>query len=280
MIIISAMTLKLRNRWIQSFFLFSLCCILLALSCFVYSLIKKTILPPPLNVVKGFFSGKGLLGQNFTATLCSLALVVLYVPLTLFLLYKSFEKTHAIEVLYFVIFLAGCLCEVVRLLIICFGLWQTFSDVLILLGRIILFGRISAPLSFVFASLMSDNEHRQNAERNLLMLLIVSAVLAIAMPLNTARIAPTGFVTIGFSNMFIMFRLLLIVISYLSFLMKAEKDASVEYKRAAMAFLLLIAGYSVLTASDNFIFMTLGMGGLSAGTFQYLYNIHKHYWDY
>ncbi len=274
------MTLKLRNRWIKSFFLFSIFCIASVLICFAYSIIQKTILPPPDLKYPEIFANLAPFKTNFYATITSLLLFMFYIPAMTYLLFKYFENTHATEVLYFTTFLVGCLAEIMRLVTISFGLWQTFSDGLILFGRIVVFGRIIVTLSFLFASLLSDSDQRQNFGRNLMIMGALSTFLATTFPLNTARISSTGFVTIGFGNIFNFARFLMIIITFMSFWIKATAIESEKYKKVAFSYLLLISGYLMITASDNFIYLVAGFSLLGSGSYFYLSNIHQHYWNY
>ncbi|WP_191017840.1 hypothetical protein [Treponema zioleckii] len=274
------MTLKLRNRWIKSFFFFSIFCIASVSICFVYSIIKNTILPPPDFKYPDFFKDFPALKTNFYATITSLLLFMLYVPAMTHFLFKYFENTHATEVIYYTMFLLGSLAEIMRLVTISFGLWQTFSDGLILFGRIVVFGRIIVTLSFLFASLLSDSDQRQNFGRNLMIMTALATFLATTLPLNTARISSTGFVTIGFGSLFNSTRFLMIVITFMSFWIKASTIESDKYKKVAISYLILIFGYLTITAADNFIYLVLGFSMLGIGSYFYLSNIHQHYWDY
>ena len=140
----------------QIFFYFSLVCIASALFFFIIALVNKAITPPPNLRIPAFMEKIGFLKYSFIATMISISLVVFFAPVTVFYALKLFENTQSNEIIFFLAFLTGCLCEGVRFLTPLFGLWSTFSDLLFFCGRIIFIGRLLCPLSFLFAALASS----------------------------------------------------------------------------------------------------------------------------
>lgn len=271
------MTLKTRNLFFKVFLLFSVVSVALSAFLFVLSTARGTILAPPDVRIPSFLNMIPFMPRNMPAVLISLALIILYVPVCLFLILKYFENTQTTEILFFAGFLLGCLCEIFRLFTICFGLWQTFSNMLIFSGNCVLFGRILAPLSFVCAAILSETEQRQDSERNFVIMTTAALVFAVSIPMNTAHISSTGLVTEGFMRLINIIRTTLTILASLSFYIKGTKQGNLKLKKLAGAFLILISGYALLISADNIIFLAMGASSLIFGTYKYLRIIHQMY---
>lgn len=271
------MTLKIRNRILQLFLYISLAALAVSLTVFIIAAARKTLVAPPSLRIPAFLSKIPFLKQDFFPTMLSFAFIGIYVPAVFFYLIKYFENTQSLEIIFFSAFLIGLLCESARFFIICFNVWQTFTNLLIFLGNIILFGRILAPLSFVCSSLLSENEQRQDIERNCLLMVMAAFVFSLVVPLDTAKISSSGLVEE--SSMFLLngTRLIFVVLSALSFYIKSAKHANKDYIRAGNWMLVLFLGYVLLISADNYVFMVLGTAFLYSGTFFYLKTLHKIY---
>ena len=234
---------------------FSLFCIASALVFFIIALVNKAITPPPDMRIPYFITKIGFLKYSFIATMISICLIVIYAPAATFYSLRLFENTQSTEIIFYLAFLTGCLCEGVRFLTPLFGLWSTFSDLLYFCGRIIFTGRILCPLSFLFAAITNSVEHRQDIERNITILFAICVVFAVIVPINTARISSTGAVTWGFPLLFLVSRLAFVALAAISFLITFVQQNAGEYKKLAVSMLVLLAGYALLVLADNWIFM-------------------------
>ncbi len=271
------MTLKTRNNFIKIFSGASLLAVFLCLLTFIVALVTHRIITPPDFRIPRFLDYIPFTKQSFTALMISFLVIILYVPMCSYLLLKFFENTQTTEIIFFTGFLIACLAETARFITICFGLWQSFSNMLIFAGNIVFFGRTLAPLSFLCAALLSDTAQRQDIERNYIIMLMVSIVFAVVIPMNTARIASTGLVTEGFIILINILRFLLLATAVVSFHINGIKKNSMEYKHLSSSSCILLLSYSILVSTDNFLFLILGTTGLIAGTYKYLSSVHKLY---
>lgn len=271
------MTLKTRNSFIKVFLLSSLILLALMTVLFIISSLNHSILTPPDLRIPSFLSYIPFAKQNFASLLISFLILLLYVPLCFYMLLRFFENTQTSEIIFFTGFLVACMTESARFLTLCLGLWQTFSNMLILAGKIVLFGRTLAPLSFLCAAILSETDQRQDMERNYIILFTVAIVFAAVIPMNTARITSTALVTEGFMGLINATRFLIFGTMIISFLVQGIKKNSMEYMHLASSCCVLILGYTMLVSCDNFVFLILGTAGLSIGTFRYLKFIHKMY---
>lgn len=271
------MTLKVRNKFMKIFMYVSIISLILSLTVFLSALLLgKSVSTPDLRFPL-FISEIPFFRQDLVPTVISFALLFLYVPAVIFYMFRYFENTQASEIIFFSAFLLGILCETARFYTIFFNVWQTFTNLLIFLGNIVLFGRILVPLSFVSSSLFSDIEMRQDIERNYMLMAVAAVVFALIIPLNTARITSTGYVTEGSMYLLNGARFLLMILASLSFYIKSALHANKDFAVLGNWILVLYSGYVLLISADNYVFMLSGTALLYTGTYFYLNCLHKMY---
>lgn len=271
------MTLKIRNRIFRAFLYFSIASFLISTAVFLYVIISNHSFSLPELRIPSVLNKIPFAPASIVPTFISVALLELYVSVVLFFICRYFENTQALEIIYFSAFLFGIICEHARFYTLCFGTWQTFTNLLIFLGNIVLFGRILSPLSFVCSSVFSEPEQQQDVERNYLLMFVAAFVFAIILPLNTAKITSTGRVVEGFSFLLTGTKAVFILLAAFSFYVRSIKHANREYFSIGIWMLVLYLGYAFLISADNYVFMILGAALLFSGTYFYLKNLHKMY---
>ena len=272
------MTLKQRNRLITILIVASIAGFAISAATIAVNAAKSNLIPPPETIrPMRILSAIPFTPVSFAATALSCALLVLSVPAALFIIERYLNKTKATEIGYFIACLVGISCETARMFVMGMRLWQTFSDVLLMLGRIILFGRVLTTLSFVFASVLSETSQRQDNARNMAILFSVSVLVAMTTPLNTARILSTGMVTVGFPDMFRLLTATMAATSIAAFVYKAKKHDRKEFITLAIVTAVLFTGYATLTSSDCYATLILGAVLFCAGIFRYIRTIHALY---
>lgn len=266
------MTLKIRNTLLNLFTILSVICVLASAAALALSLHggKTTSLAENYRILR-------VAPFSMAAAISSILILVVFVPLATFSITHFFGKTKSAELVFFVAFLIGLLVESLRLVMISVGLWQTFSDILLIFGRIILFGRVLAILSFFFASLSSANSQQDSFERDFMILATFSAIFAILTPLNTYRITTTGMVTVGFPTLYNAIKATIIALTAALFLRSASTRDEKNFLPLAASFLVLILGYQLLLDSDSFPALALGAAMLFFGSHRYLLAIHRIY---
>ena len=271
------MTLKVRNNFIQFFFFFSLFTLTVAGGTFIAALVLNSFTLPEVIRIPLFLSKIPLAHYHFTAALISIALLGVYVPVTVIIMFQHFENTQSSEIIFFSSFLLGCLCDVVRIFIPLFNLGESYTPFLFFCGRIVVLGRLLTVLSLLGMSIMSNVNQRQDIERNLMIILTSAIVCAIFMPLNSHEVTTTFAVPWGFSTLFFSLRFLLIIVTFLSLYLNGRGKDSNELKHSAFALLLLAFGYGIVLIADNYLFIVIGTAALSAGTWRLLRNLHLLY---
>ena len=147
------MTIRFRNRMTLIFFIITVSCLMLGTFFTLYQ----------------FFSGRIVLPEVYTKNLsqnvlfrylplcvyAGIFILLLYVCITTMIIYHSFEKTQAPDIVFFLLFLIACLCDTSRILVPAFHLSGTFSIFLLKVGNLHLFARLLAPLALMGTAVLS-----------------------------------------------------------------------------------------------------------------------------
>jgi hypothetical protein len=272
------MTLKKRNRLFFVFFLISLAFSLVYLGMYIYASVAGKIIPIN-NFIRpiSLFVNNKLFSYSFAASIIGISIFIIYVPIVMFVLFSGFEKTQSIEIIYFSGFVLACLAESLRITLPLSGLWQTYSSLFLLAGRVVYTGRILASISFLFAAIFNGSEQRQNVERNYLILLVVSLMLGIILPLDTSRILSTCIMHCGFNGLFNVIRFILFLTTLATIVINAVTKDSSELKENAVGYVALMIGYELLQKTDNYMTLIIATLFFAIGNVLYLRSIHTMY---
>ena len=267
------MTIRFRNRITLAFFIIAVSCLMLGTFFTLYQFFSKGIVLPEIYTMD--LSDKLIFRYYPVCTFTGIFILLLYICITTLILFHSFEKTQAPDIVFFLLFLFACLCDTSRLLVPVFQLSGTFSRFLLKVGNINLFARLLAPLALMGNTLMSTDEFRQSTDRNCLILIITAMFFAEMLPLNTAVILPNFCISYGYQKAVRGFSLLLCLVSAIALFRTNSKN---EYKQImTLGFLLLSIGYSLMFYSFNIASLVAGTILLGGGTYIYLNEVHKHY---
>ncbi|MCK9171021.1 MAG: hypothetical protein M0P01_11470 [Treponema sp.] len=268
------MTIKSRNIFLLILLVTSLCFLLTDATLLFYNLYKGTFIPPDtfFDQKMPFFFIKG---YRFSAVIFSLFIFLIYVSVWIYYIYVQFEKTQSTEIIFFALFLCGCLTESVRLYIPLFNLWHSLSTFLIFSGRLVIFGRTLAPLALLFDGVFSGIEQRQYVERNILILFVVSIMTALLIPLDTAVVLPNCCIRWGEGRAFLILRILVLTTTAVSLFINSFMLGNKE--KAPYGFLALAAGYEICCYTTSYPAAAAGCLLLFAGTAVYLGDLHRQY---
>ena len=267
------MTIRFRNRMTLIFFIIAVSCLILGTGFTLYQFFSHGIRLP--DVYTKDLSNSLLLRYNPWCVFAGIFILLAYTCLTTLIIYHSFEKTQAPDIVFFLLFLVACLCDTSRLLVPAFQLSGTFSLFLLKVGNIHLFARLLAPLALMGNTVMSTDDFRQNTDRNCIILIVISLFFAEIIPLNTAVILPNFCISYGYEKAIRGFTLLTCLVSTISLFFTNRKN---EYKQTmTLGFLLLCFGYTLIFYCFNILALAAGTILLGIGTYLYLNNVHKHY---
>ncbi|MFA6938236.1 MAG: hypothetical protein WCQ67_08395 [Treponema sp.] len=272
------MTLKTRDRIFFSFFILSIIAIIFYVAFLIYSIVTKNLVAPvnevrPLN----FSVGKRLYTYNFTASLISILTFLVYVSVVTFVLFSGFETTQSTEIVYFLGFVLSCFIEGTRLFLPIFGLWKTNSILVYFIGRCVFAARIMAPLSLLFSAIFSDADLRQDVDKNIIILLVISILFAVLVPINTTYFFTTCTVPWSYRELFNAMRIVFFCLTLITIIVNAIKSSSVELREYCYGFVILMIGYSLLQVADNYFTLISAAVLFGVGTTVYLKSIHTIY---
>ncbi len=272
------MTLKARNQILILFFILVLLDTAMNVSIFVQSLMEGSLsFPPDVERQIKLLSKLDMLNYEPMAVCISTLVFNAYVLITTLIIYLSFEKTQALETIYFLGFLLSCMAESSRLFIPVYALAQEDPSSLATVTRLIIGVRMLAPLSFLFAELFSDTESRLFVERNFVLMLLASIFMGMLIPLNTNGYSSIFTFQWGLQEIVHLVRLLLVATTLLAIICKLVTNYSTETIHEGIGYLISICGYFILCNSDTYILVIVGASALFIGTIYYLRSMHQIY---
>lgn len=267
------MTIRFRNRMTLIFFIIAVFCLMLGTFFTLFQYFSGGIVIPKVYS-KGL--SQTLLFRYFPVCVyAGIFMLMIYTCVTTLIIYHSFEKTQAPDIIFFLLFLLACLCDTSRLLVPAFKLSGTFSLFLVKIGNIHLFARLLAPLALMGNTVLSTEDFRQNTDRNCIVLIIVSLFFAEMIPLNTAVILPNFCISYGYEKAIRIFSFFTCIVSALSLFRTNQKNG---YKQImTLGFILLCLGFTVIFYCYNIFTLITGTLLLGGGSYLYLNEVHKHY---
>ena len=267
------MTIKIRNRITRIFFITSLIYFAIATILTIYKLLTNTLLFPAFHAPK--VPQHFLFTNNAYAVIISIFVTVIYICFTTFIIIQNFQKTQATDMLFFLFFLMSILCDTFRIFVPLFHCAETYSNFLIAIANITLFGKILAPLSICAAVILSNEDFRKVADQNILIILITALFFANLIPINTAIILPNFSVSFGYINLLRTFSIIIFIISIVSLAINNHKN---EYsQKSAIGLLLICTGYLIFTNGYSIFTAILSPAFLLTGTHFYMATIHRQY---
>lgn len=272
------MTLKSRNRIIFLLFIISTAVFVLSTTLFIlaYTHNEVSYSETPFRVYD-IFENSPLFQAELKWSIFAIFAFLIYVPTSFLVIFKGFEKTQSLEIIYFIFFLVACLMETVKIYLPIDGLWNTSSHLLLFTGRVVVMGRILAPLSLLFAAFFGENEQRENVERNILILILVSIFTGIVIPLDSYQVTTSCTVLWSFRKSFHIVRVILSALTFVVILLQGFEKDSQSLKNCSFFYIILILGYAILCTADCSFLLFSGIGLLVLGTCLYLRSIHSMY---
>ncbi len=267
------MTIKARNRFLLFLFFIGAAMLAVNSAMVVLSALTGSMVPPETAVIRPPFF-KGGLSYSFASVVSSILFFGIMAPSMAFIVYRCFEKTSSLEILFFTGFIISCALEEARILLPVLHLWKSSSSLVVFIGRIVVVGRILGPLSLLFASLFSSSDQLEYAERNLFFLFATSCAIGFFYPINSNEISSNCTVLYGMKSLFGVMRLLLLFTSIITISSDAyERGVKIAYLKA-LGILLIAAGSFFLYFCANAAFLVTGIFIFLIGVVLYLKVMH------
>lgn len=272
------MTIATRNRLIRTAIIASTIISAVAIIC-VGVLIAKNSLP---HTVSGSRPLPGL--DNFRlfpyspiASLLALVFFPLFSVFFLIFLLFGFEKTQTVEITFFAASIFIVSLESLRLFIPLYQLQLSSGFFSMTISRISLFSRIFFILSLLASGIFSTGQTSQRLGSAIFLLLFVSFSLSNAIPVNSGNNTSNFLLLPGYqitlSYLFVILSLLIAT----SYIILGKSRSSKDYSLIALASILLLVGYSLLTLCDSWFFLIAGGVLFFYGNWMYLSRMHRYY---
>ncbi|HOT62197.1 MAG TPA: hypothetical protein PLU93_04980 [Treponemataceae bacterium] len=272
------MTIATRNRLISA----SAACALLLAACSavaVVLIIARGGLPAEPTGGRPFpaLSSFPLTPYSPLASILALALFPAFSLAALGYVMFAFEKTHTIEITFFAAFAFAISLECARLAVPFYGLWHDADFYLITISRVVYFSRFFSILAVLASGIFASGLLTQQIGPSLFLLAFFAFGIANTVPVNARAVTTLFLAGSGYANVMRSLIVAIGLLGALSYHILGRTRGISEYRSAARAVIVLLAGYAILSNSDAWALLAPGAALLAAGTVQYLRSIHRLY---
>jgi hypothetical protein len=223
-----------------------------------------------------FFLGR-LLEPDYFAVHASMAVLVVFSLVVLFLILSFFEQTSTPEILYFSFFILSLSFEIIRLILPLHLIYAIPPFYLLLSLRVLLFARYFGIFSMTAASLCAAGLEVQ-LTRNMIMIIIAAAlIIVIGVPIDTQSWDTSFNIIYGFSSIFRVIEITAFLASVISFIIASNIRGSSEYVKIGIGVMFAFIGRYFLLYFDNWAGPIPGIIMLSFGTWSACSKLHRIY---
>lgn len=270
------MTLKTRNRSIMIFNIFSIICLLGIVTLLIYSTLNNSFYR---LIGYKFFSSEGfsLFHQSDKAVILGLLFLQFFLPIASFHLFYNFEKTQSPLIILFCLYLFSNQLEISRILILLLDLKQSFSQLHLFLGNLVLLGKLISLFSFFLFAINSKESQKLNIEIDIFILLTVCICVTIAIPLNNVTTSKTFGIHTGYSHIIFILYIITFLLTVGSFVINYFETENKALLKLLHNYILIISGKFLITETNILILTISGICLVSIGTFFLLRALHKIY---
>ena len=206
--------------------------------------------------------------------IASLPLIALVILISTFVL---FEKTHALEISFFSLFVFSLSAEAFQLFFPLQRLYPLLTIFLAPLTRLLLFFRFFACLSLLASSLFAHKTFTRKTWSIIFLLSFMSFSLARTIPVNTADTPSFLLFSQSYRYLLYSFNGVICALAVVSFLFVGIYRSIPEYRQAALWLLTVLLAHTVLLYAGSWFFIAIGLTALAVGLFFFLRAIHRFY---
>ena len=214
---------------------------------------------------------------NNYAVMVGIASLPLTSLLLLVFIFFLFEKTHALEISFFSLFIFSLSSESLQLLFPLQVRYPLLTVFMASIARIIFFFRFGACLALLTSSLFAHKTFTRETGSIVFLLSFVAFALSHTIPIDTVHTLSFFLFSRSYRYLLYSFSGIICVLAVLSFLSVGIYRSIIEYRKAAIRLLIMLIAYTVLLYSGSWFFTLLGIAVLLAGGFFFLKAIHQFY---
>lgn len=218
-----------------------------------------------------------LFAYNQYAALLGVVSFPLVALILLIYIFFLFEKTHALEISFFSLFIFALSLESLQLL---FPLQKLFPLLTVFLPstvHIIFFFRFWGCLSLLTASLFAHKAFTRETGSIIFLLSFVSFALSHTIPVNTVRTLSFFLFSQSYVYLLYSFTGIVCALAVLSFLFVGIFRGIPEYREAAFWLFALVAAHAALLYTGSWFFTAAGIIALAVGSFFFIRAVHRFY---
>jgi hypothetical protein len=201
----------------------------------------------------------------------------IYSLAALILIYFSFEKTQAPEILFISLFVLSFSFETMRLITPLQQIRAIPSIYLLLASRVLLFGRFFGIFALFAAGVYAAGLEVQKQLTVVLVAAFISLVVALRVPIDILSWDSSFSMINGYLSLFRMIETVVLVITMSSFFISAWSRGTPEYIAIGAGSFLAYAGRNILLSADTWISPLPGLLFLAAGAWLICTKLHKVY---
>ena len=214
---------------------------------------------------------------NNYAVMVGIASLPLTSLLLLVFIFFLFEKTHALEISFFSLFIFSLSIESLQLLFPLQVRYPLLTVFMASIARIIFFFRFGACLALLTSSLFAHKTFTRETGSIVFLLSFVAFALSHTIPIDTVHTLSFFLFSRSYRYLLYSFSGIICVLAVLSFLSVGIYRSIIEYRKAAIRLLIMLIAYTVLLYSGSCFFTLLGIAVLLAGGFLFPKAIHQFY---
>ena len=211
------------------------------------------------------------------ATVAAVPLACAYAAGTIVMLYYSFEKTQAPEILFFALFAFSFIGEFFRITVPIASLREWPPAIVVGAARALSFGRYFGVLALLASSVYANGIDFQKHGRVVIIIVITSLTIAAGVPVDglshDTALTPIS----GYRYMLDLTEITIAGIAAASFLVGAYVRSAREFYAAAGGVFLVTIGRDFLLRGDSWAAVLFGSAFLIGGTWLFAVKIHRYY---
>ena len=214
---------------------------------------------------------------NNYAVMIGIAALPLIALVLLICIFFLFEKTHALEISFFSLFVFALSAEALQLLFPLQVRYPLLAVFIASVARIIFFFRFGACLTLLTSSLFAHKTFTRDTGSIIFLLCFIAFALSHVIPIDTIHTVSFFSFSRSYRYLLYSFSGIVCVLAVASFLLVGIYRSITEYRKAAIRLLVMLIAYTLLLYTGSWFFTILGIGALLTAGLFFLKAIHQFY---
>jgi len=214
---------------------------------------------------------------NNYAAMIGIAAFPLIALALLVCIFFLFEKTHALEISFFGLFIFALSVEALQLLFPLQERYPLLTVFMASVARIIFFFRFGACLALLTSSLFAHKTFTRETGSIIFLLSFIAFALSHVIPIDTIQVVSFFSFSRSYRYLLYSFSGIVCVLAVVSFLLVGIYRSITEYRKAAIQLLIMLIAYTLLLYTGSWFFTVFGIVALLVGGGFFLKAIHQFY---